>query len=93
MCRDWNRSADVTYADAMISMGTLQDLYDQDHTLGLYCIHCNRWETADLADLVSRGFGSRSVVCTRFRCRDCGEPAEKQLRPPVPVTSAAAAYI
>ena len=77
----------------MISMGTFAELHDQKHTLGLYCIACNRWETANLERLISQGFGDRTVVKTRFRCRDCGEPAEKQLRPPVPEASAAAAYI
>ncbi len=77
----------------MISMGTFAELHDQKHSLGLYCITCDRWDTADLESLISQGFGERAVVRTRFCCRDCGTPAEKQLRPPVPAVSAAAAYI
>ncbi|MEM9316988.1 MAG: hypothetical protein AAGA95_20455 [Pseudomonadota bacterium] len=74
-------------------MGTFAELHDQRHTLGLYCITCNRWETVDLERLIAQGFGDRAVVKTRFCCRNCGESAEKQLRPPVPEVSAAAAYI
>jgi hypothetical protein len=77
----------------MISMGTIAELREQNHTLALFCVACNRWDTADLAGLVRRGYGSRSVVRTRFRCRDCGELAEKQLRPPVPDVTRAIPYI
>ena len=77
----------------MISMGTLSELHEQKHTLALYCVACNRWEVADLETLIGRGYGARALVNTRFRCRDCGEFAEKQLRPPVPDVARAAAYI
>lgn len=77
----------------MISMATLSELYRQKHTLALYCVACNRWETADLDALIREGHGARSLVKTRFRCRQCGEVAEKQLRPPVPDVARAAAYV
>ena len=77
----------------MISMGTLSELHQQKHTLALYCVACNRWEIADLVTLIRNGHGARPLVNIRFRCRDCGELAEKQLRPPVPQASPAAAYI
>ena len=91
--RLWKQQTKLAYAGGMISMGTFSELHDQKHTLGLYCITCNRWETADLERLITLGYGHRTVVQTRFSCRDCGKPAEKQLRPPVPEVSAAAAYI
>jgi len=33
------------------------------------------------------------VAEVRFRCRDCGEIVEKQVRPPVPSLGEAVAYI
>ena len=77
----------------MISMATFAELYAQKHSLALYCVGCNRWDSADLPALIERGLGSRQLVRTRFRCRDCGAVAEKQLRPPVPEATAAVAYI
>ena len=37
--------------------------------------------------------GDRAVTQARFRCRDCGEVVEKQVRPPVPELGGAAGYI
>ena len=74
-------------------MATFEDLLSQRHSLGLYCVPCDRWGDADLARLVETGQGGRSVVAARFRCRDCGAVVEKQVRPPVPRVGGAAAYI
>ena len=35
----------------------------------------------------------RPVTEARFRCKDCGENVEKQVRPPVPTVGGAVAYI
>ena len=91
--RVWHRSVKLAYAEGMISMATLEEIHQQKHSLALYCGACERWDTADLDALIRRGWGSRQVVDTRFRCRDCGDVAEKQLRPPVPAVTRAAAYI
>ena len=77
----------------MISMGTIQKLRDQNHKLALYCPSCHRWGLADLDRLVRIGRGNRSVIESRFRCKDCGEIVEKQVRPPVPVIGGSVAYI
>jgi len=77
----------------MIRMETFSQLYEQQHALALHCPDCERWGQADLAGLIERGYGSRPIVATRFRCKDCGTLVEKQLRPPMPQVSAAAAYI
>ena len=77
----------------MISMATFEDLRAQNHSLAVYCIDCNRWESVDIEALIARGLGARELTRTRFRCRDCGGIAEKQLRPPVPEVTAAVAYI
>lgn len=77
----------------MISMATIEELYGQRHSLALYCPACERWADANLRALIRAGFGRRTIVEARFRCRDCGGRAEKQLRPPVPAATAASAYI
>ncbi len=62
------------YALLMSSMGTIEELQSQNHTLGLYCLSCDRWGKADLDWLIQIGHGDKSVTEARFRCRDCGEP-------------------
>ena len=77
----------------MLKLATFTDLQELQHTLGLYCLRCDRWGEADLAGLISRGRGHRRVVESRFRCRSCGELVDKQLRPPVPEVGGAVGYI
>jgi len=74
-------------------MGTIEKLREQSHSLALYCISCNRWGEANLDWLIQIGKGNKSVIEARFRCRDCGEIVEKQVRPPVPLLGEAVAYI
>ena len=77
----------------MISMGTIEELQNHDHTLALYCPTCNRWGEANLESLIQIGQGDKPVTEARFRCQDCGEIVEKQVRPPVPEIGGAVAYI
>ena len=77
----------------MISMGTFEELRSQNHSLGLYCISCDRWGEANLDQLIQIGKGDKSVTEAQFRCRDCGEIVEKQVRPPVPTLGGAVSYI
>jgi hypothetical protein len=77
----------------MISMGTIEKLRDQNHTLALYCMSCDRWGMADLDWLIQIGKGDKPVTEARFRCKDCGEIVEKQVRPPVPEIGGSVAYI
>ena len=77
----------------MISIGTFQDLHGQNHTLGLYCLSCDRWHVADLKALIQAGQGSARITQARFRCDDCGELAQKQLRPPVPSLGGSVGYV
>ncbi len=77
----------------MISMGTVEELHSQSHTLALYCLSCNRWGEANLDQLIQIGQGDKSVTEARFRCQDCGEIVEKQVGPPVPSLGEAVAYI
>ena len=81
------------YPLLMIRMGTIEELHRQEHTLALYCISCDRWGEANLDWLIQNGKGNELVTEARFRCRDCGEIVEKQVRPPVPTLGGAVAYI
>ena len=77
----------------MISMGTIEKLREQNHTLAVYCISCGRWREANLDWLIPIGTGDKPVTEVRFRCRDCGEIVEKQVRPPVPEIGGSVAYV
>jgi len=77
----------------MIRVSTFEDLNRQDYSLALYCLSCDRWGKADLDWMIQNGKGDEPVTETRFRCRDCGEIVEKQVRPPVPLLGEAVAYI
>ena len=77
----------------MISMGTIEKLKEQNHRLALYCMRCDRWGEANLNRLIQLGQGNKSVTEARFRCKDCGEIVEKQVRPPVPEIGGSMAYI
>jgi transposase-like protein len=77
----------------MISIGTFEQLQQRDHTLALYCVSCDRWGEADLNWLIKTGKGDKPVIEARFKCQDCGENVEKQVRPPVPTLGGAVAYI
>ena len=77
----------------MISMGTIAKLRDHNHGLALYCVACDRWGMANLDWLVQIGKGDKPVTEARFRCSDCGEIVEKQVRPPVPEVGGSVAYI
>ena len=57
------------------------------------CLSCNRWGEANLDWLIQNGKGKKPVTEARFRCRECGEVVEKQVRPPVPELGGAIAYI
>jgi len=66
----------------LIKLHTVGDLLARDHTLGLYCYHCDRWSEAPLERLAREGWGRTPIVKLRFRCAVCGGPAQRQLRPP-----------
>lgn len=77
----------------MIRLATIEDLRTHHHALGLYCAACDRWAEADLAKLSTSGLGKQRIDCARFRCRNCGTLADKQVRPPVPTGGPAVPYI
>jgi len=65
-----------------IHLHTVADLLARDHTLGLYCLRCDRWAEAPLAKLAARGLADRPIQRLNFRCVICGRSAQCQLRPP-----------
>lgn len=77
----------------MIRMSTFLELQHNDHSLGLYCIACNRWGLADLQRLIDSGRGHSTVCDAKFRCRLCGSIVQKQLRPPAPSLGNTVRYI
>ncbi len=77
----------------MISIGTIEELHSQNHSLGLYCMPCDRWGMANLDWLIQIGKGDKPVTAARFRCRDCEEIVEKKVRPLVPSLGQAVGYI
>ncbi len=77
----------------MARIHTISDVHAHQYTLAPYCLSCNRWSEANLEWLIQIGKGDKPVTEARFRCRDCGEIVEKQVRPPVPEIGGAMAYI
>ena len=77
----------------MIHVSTFEELNRQEYGLALYCMSCDRWGEANLRELVDTGLGAKSITAARFRCRDCGELVEKQVRPPVPQPGGVMGYI
>lgn len=77
----------------MLRMSTFLELQQSQHSLGLYCICCNRWGIADLQRLIDAGRGDSAVTGAKFRCRDCGSVVEKQVRPPAPNLGDTVRYI
>ncbi len=77
----------------MFRLHTFSDLHDQNYTLALYCLSCDRGGEANLDRLIRIGKGNKPVTEARFRCKDCGEIVEKRVRPPVPSLGEAVAYI
>jgi hypothetical protein len=65
-----------------IRLATLSDLFRHGYQLACFCPRCRRWADLDLPQLAMNGFADRQVTEFRPRCRTCGTPGEKQLRPP-----------
>src|SRR5512135_2700892 len=60
-----------------IHLRTVADLIARQHTLGLYCHHCDRWSEAPLEQLARDGWGRTPIVKLRFRCAICDGPAQR----------------
>lgn len=65
-----------------VRLSTLSDLSRHGYQIACYCPRCRRWAELDLPRLARQGFAERLVTEFRPRCRTCGTPGEKQLRPP-----------
>jgi hypothetical protein len=51
---------------------TADSLIKNEAVLWVACQNCDRQAKADLAAIVARGLGDRSVQALRFRCSTCG---------------------
>jgi hypothetical protein len=67
----------------MIDLGSIAGLFHHDHELRAHCVKCARWSVIDLAALVAAGHGGRRLPLP-VRCRDCRNPGQLQVRPPMP---------
>ena len=65
-----------------IRLATLSDLSSHGYQLACFCPRCRRWADLDLPKLTLAGFAERRLTEFRPRCRTCGTPGEKQVRPP-----------
>ena len=59
----------------------ISDLRDNHMTLGLFCLECNRWREIILNEWLSSGKRDLDYVNQKFKCRECGGQASKQVRP------------
>ena len=66
-----------------IHIETISDLANNNMRFYLYCSPCNRWHQLDLDKFIKAGRGDFNYVNARFRCKECGGIAEKQIRPPL----------
>ena len=51
----------------MISVGTIEELHNQNYGLALYCPSCNRWGEANLDWLIQNGKGDLGDKMTSLR--------------------------
>ena len=64
-----------------IVISNIRDLADNEMTLGLYCLPCNRWGEVIPQEWLDAGKPNIDYVAKKFKCKDCGETASKQVRP------------
>jgi len=64
-----------------ISISTIRDLAENGMTLGLYCLPCNRWDEIIPQEWLDAGKPNVDYVAKKFKCKDCGKIASKQVRP------------
>ena len=64
-----------------IVISNIRDLADNEMTLGLYCLPCDRWGEIIPQEWVDSGKPNINYVAKNFKCEDCGETASKQVRP------------
>ena len=67
-----------------IQLITPRQLYQNQHTLAVYCWKCQKDKALSFIDIDRVGKSDVPVTRLKFRCRDCGDLGEKQVRPPMP---------
>lgn len=58
----------------------MADLAENEMKLGLFCLPCRRWSEIDPARWIADGRPNVNYVEQKFVCRECGGPAQKQVR-------------
>ena len=76
----------------MIDLGSIAGLYEHEHELHAYCLHCDRWRELNLEWLIRQGKGAMRLPI-RVRCLRCGELGKLQVRPTMPKWSNANGWI
>ena len=64
-----------------ISIETFNDLVENNFTIAVYCLPCDRWHDVDIPKLIEQDYGSKTYVGAKFKCKKCGEVADMQVRP------------
>jgi hypothetical protein len=67
-----------------VVLDTPLKLLKYQHSIEVWCPRCKVWRAADLAGMVRAGRGDECLIGRTWRCQDCGEVGQAQLRPPVP---------
>ena len=65
---------------AGISINMISDMGDNEMSLGLYCLSCQRWEEIIPADWLAAGKPNVDYVEQKFKCLECGKAPDKQVR-------------
>jgi hypothetical protein len=82
----------MTVIHKPIVLSTISDLAETGMTLGLYCLECDRWGEIIPQEWLDAGKPDVDYVQQRFKCKECGGRADKQLRPPPTGFSTGSAY-
>ena len=62
-----------------VTIRRISDLRDNHMTLGLFCLECDRWGEVIPQEWLGDGKPDLNYVRQRFRCRECGGRADKQM--------------
>ena len=67
-----------------VTIATPRSAYENGHKLAVGCSNHepHRWRVFTLDELERSGVADRAIETLSFTCSQCGEPADKQLRPP-----------
>ena len=82
----------MTVTKTPITIRTISDLAETGMTLGLYCLECDRWGEIIPQEWLDVGKPDVDYVEQRFKCKECGGRADKQVCPSPTGLSTESAY-